>query len=389
MPSPLTSPSPPPPPSPNAASHLRSSRTRLLPLLFSTLLSLLLLASRATASSKNIQMREMDSDAIVPLRSHSIYAPYVDSNLQNKFWDFGADAIVDTNRYIRLTQDRPSQMGWLWSRLPLTADNFEIVFEFKIDGHASHVAGDGMAVWLTQDRAKPGPVFGSINYFTGVGLFFDTYPNARHPYAFPRISLMSGNGVEAYENDKDGARQEVAGCSIDYRNAKIATKGKLIHVKDVYTELQIHHSEWDHWESCFKLDNLTLPLNPYLGFSALTGDVSDNHDIVSVTTSNIVYRNRTPQQLRDMKKLHFPEKFGAKPKKKGWSFGGNTKGYSSDVSEPSARGGGGGRGGFVGFVVGVFGVVFWLLKWALILAAVGALVMLGLQYQKRQNMKRF
>lgn len=361
---------------------------RLLTMCLSLLLTLLALLGRASASSQNIQMREMDSDAIVPLRSHSLYAPYVDSNLQNKFWDFGADAIVDTNKHIRLTQDRTSQTGWLWSRLPLTADNFEIVFEFKIDGHASHVAGDGMAVWLAQERAKPGPVFGSVNYFTGLGLFFDTYPNSRHPYSFPRISLMNGNGVEAYENDKDGARQEVAGCSIDYRNAKVATKGKVIHVKDVYTELLVHHTEWDHWESCFKLDNITLPTNPYLGFSALTGDVSDNHDVVSITTSNIVYRNRTPQQLREERIRHFPEKFGVKPKKKGWSFGGNTKGYSSDVTS-SKSGRGAGRGGFVGFVKGLFGFVFFLVKWGLILAAVGALGMLAWQYQKRQNMKRF
>jgi mannose-binding lectin 2 len=361
------------------------ARSSMLSLTWTALLAVLLLATHTLASSKNIQMREMDSDAIVPLRSHSIYAPYVDSNLQNKFWDFGADAIVDTNRHIRLTQDRPSQMGWLWSRLPLTADNFEIVTEFKVDGHASHVAGDGMAIWLTQERAKPGPVFGSINYFTGLGIFLDTYPNSRHPYSFPRISLMNGNGVEAYENDKDGARQEVAGCSIDFRNAKVATKAKLIHVKGVYTELLIHHSEWDHWESCFKLDNITLPLNPYLGFSALTGDVSDNHDVVSVTTSNIVYRNRTPQQLRQEKMKHFPEKFGQKSKKKSWSFGGNTKGYSSDVVDGKSGGG----GGFFGLVGALFRFVFWLVKWGLIVAAVGALVMLGLQYQKRQNMKRF
>lgn len=375
-----------PPPSPRGGGRLRP--LRLATYLTSLLVALLLFTLRPVcASSRNIQMREMDSDAIVPLRSHSLYAPYVDSNLQNKFWDFGADAIVDTNKHIRLTQDRPHQMGWLWSRLPLTADNFEISFEFKVAGHASHVAGDGMAVWLTQERAKPGPVFGSVNYFTGLGLFFDTYPNSRHPYSFPRISLMSGNGVEAYENDKDGARQEVAGCSIDYRNAKVATKGKIIHVKDVYTELLVHHSEWDHWESCFKLDNITLPLNPYLGFSALTGDVSDNHDLVSVTSSNIVYRNRTPQQLREERKKHFPEKFGVKPKKKGWSFGGNTKGYSSDVaSNTSGRKSG---GGFTGFVKGVFGFLFFLIKWALILAAVGALGMLGWQWRKRQNMKRF
>ena len=111
---------------------------------------------------------------------------------------------------------------------------------------------------------------------------------------------------------------------------------------------------------------------------------------MSVTTSNIVYRNRTPQQLREERMKHFPEKFGVKPKKSGWSFGGNTKGYSSDVSSSRDRASSrSGRGGFVGFILSIFGIVFWLVKWGLILAAIGALVMLGLQYQKRQNMKRF
>jgi len=35
-------------------------------------------------------------------------------------------------------------------------------------------------MWLTTERAQPGPVFGSKNYFTGMGLFFDTFANARH-----------------------------------------------------------------------------------------------------------------------------------------------------------------------------------------------------------------
>ncbi|PWY99941.1 hypothetical protein BCV70DRAFT_102905 [Testicularia cyperi] len=353
------------------------------------LLSLTCLAHIVAAQEKKIQAKEMDSDAIVPLRSHSIYAPYVDSNLQNKFWDFGADAIVDTNRHIRLTQDRPSQTGYLWSRLPLTAESFEITFEFKIDGHASHVSGDGMAMWLTQDRTKIGPVFGSINYFTGLGIFFDTYPNSRHPYTFPRVSVMNGNGVEAYENAKDGARQEIAGCSLDFRKTKVATKAKLTHVKDVFTELLVHYKEWDHWESCFKLDNITMPTNPYLGFTALTGDVSDAHDVVSVSTSNIVYRNRTPEQIRQQRIKQFPEKYGvAKPKKSSWNFGGNTKGSSKEIGSVH-EGQSSGRGGFLGFLGAIFGFLFTLIKWALILAAVGAIVMLGLQYQKRRNMKRF
>lgn len=29
-------------------------------------------------------------------------------------------------RYVRLTSDRPTQSGWVWSRLPLTATNWEV-----------------------------------------------------------------------------------------------------------------------------------------------------------------------------------------------------------------------------------------------------------------------
>ena len=32
------------------------------------------------------------------------------------------------DRQVRLTYDRPSQVGWIFSRLPLTATNFEVQF---------------------------------------------------------------------------------------------------------------------------------------------------------------------------------------------------------------------------------------------------------------------
>lgn len=37
-----------------------------------------------------------------------------------------------------------------------------------------------MAMWLTQERAQPGPVFGSKDYFTGLGIIIDTFANSRH-----------------------------------------------------------------------------------------------------------------------------------------------------------------------------------------------------------------
>lgn len=34
----------------------------------------------------------------------------------------------------------------------------------------------------------------------------------------------------------------------------------------------------DDWSDCFRVDDIKLPLAPHLGFSALTGDVSDAHE---------------------------------------------------------------------------------------------------------------
>ncbi|RSH91736.1 hypothetical protein EHS25_009105 [Saitozyma podzolica] len=156
-------------------------------------------------------------ERIIPLRTHTIVPPYVDTDLQNRWWDFGADAVINTNKHIRLTQDRPSQTGWLWSRMPLSVPNWQVDVEFKVgsaseslldrtistsgggevpytqgdplenilwkfqmdrvaevDGKAHNLFGDGFAMWIAKDRAKVGPVFGSVDYFNGLGIFFDT-----------------------------------------------------------------------------------------------------------------------------------------------------------------------------------------------------------------------
>lgn len=116
-------------------------------------------------------------------------------------------------RYIRLTSDRQNQNGYLWSRLPLTATNWEIELEFKIHGKGN-LFGDGMAMWITKQRAQAGPVFGSIDRFEGLGIFFDTYKNNRPGVIFPYVMAMLGDGQKAYNHGNDGKDQELAGCSV-------------------------------------------------------------------------------------------------------------------------------------------------------------------------------
>ena len=149
-------------------------------------------------------------------------------------------------------------MGWLWSRLPLTASNFVIEVEFKvrrplyapafpltrtsqIGGSKSHLYGDGIGVWVTKERAVEGPIFGNGDRFEGLGVMLDTYANSRHSYAFPRVSGVILDGKTPYDYANDGDSQSIGGCSANYRRAKVATKLKITYVKEKLLDVKIQY----------------------------------------------------------------------------------------------------------------------------------------------------
>jgi len=227
----------------------------------------------------------------VPLRTHSISPPYLDQDLQSRWFDWGGDTVVRADQYIRLTSDRQHQAGSLWSRLPLTATNWEIEWQFKIHG-SGNLYGDGMALWVTKQRASSGPVFGSADNFQGLGLFIDTYKNNRPGVVFPYISAMLGDGLVSYDHAHDGKQTELAGCSArGLRGAGTPTKAKLTYFQENYLQLDLQYKDVVHWVRCFSVPNVTLPQVAYLGFSAHCGELSDNHDIISVDAKNLYATN--------------------------------------------------------------------------------------------------
>lgn len=98
----------------------------------------------------------------------------------------------------------------------------------------------------------------------------------QHPY----ISAMVNNGTLTYDHDRDGTLTQIAGCEAKFRNVDHDTHISIQYINNkliVRTDLE----NKNEWKLCFESKNVLLPTGYYLGASATTGDLSDNHDIIS------------------------------------------------------------------------------------------------------------
>ncbi|XP_074188651.1 VIP36-like protein isoform X2 [Rhinolophus sinicus] len=180
-------------------------------------------------------------------REHSLSKPYQGVGTgSSSLWNLMGNAMVMT-QYVRLTPDMQSKQGALWNRVPCFLRDWELQVHFRIHGRGKkNLHGDGLAVWYTKDRMQPGPVFGNMDKFVGLGVFVDTYPN-------------------------EEKQQEVM-MDIDGKH---------------------------EWRDCIEVPGVRLPRGYYFGTSSLTGDLSDNHDIISLKLFELTVA-RTPEE----EKLH-------------------------------------------------------------------------------------
>lgn len=217
-------------------------------------------------------------------REYSLAKPYRGLGFSSSSqWDLMGTAMV-TPDYVRLTPDMQSRQGAVWSRIPFYLRDWELKVQFKIHGQGrKNLNGDGLAIWLTKDRMQDGPVFGNMNNFIGLGIFVDTYPNAdkNHDRAFPYISVMLGNGSLSYDHDSDGRPTELGGCTAMARNSIYDTYLLVRYVKNRLT-LMVDVDGKQEWKDCADITGLRLPIGYFFGASSLTGDLSDNHDIISM-----------------------------------------------------------------------------------------------------------
>uniref|UniRef100_A0A3B5QUQ1 Lectin, mannose-binding 2-like a n=1 Tax=Xiphophorus maculatus TaxID=8083 RepID=A0A3B5QUQ1_XIPMA len=217
-------------------------------------------------------------------REFSLSKPYQGvGSLGSSHWELMGDAMVTTDQ-VRLTPDMQSRQGAVWSRIPCHLKDWEMQVHFKVHGQGKkNLNGDGLAIWYTKERMQKGPVFGNMDNFTGLGVFVDTYPNEEKHIEriFPFVIAMVGNGTISYDHERDGRPTELGGCNAMVRNQKHDTFLFIRYIRRRLT-VMIDIDGQHEWRDCLDIPGVRLPLGYYFGASAITGDLSDNHDIISL-----------------------------------------------------------------------------------------------------------
>lgn len=117
---------------------------------------------------------------------------------------------------------------------------------------------------------------------------------------------MVNNASMAYDHDRDGTHTELAGCESKLRTTDHDTYIAIRYYNDTLTVMTDVDGS-GQWNECFVSPGVYLPTGLYLGVTAATGDLSDNHDIISIKT----YRLDSPKELSDQRLLIIPYAIGS------------------------------------------------------------------------------
>ena len=257
----------------------------------------------------------------VPLDHVSFVPPYaeVDSagdRIVNKHWRTGGTTEV-MKSFIRITPDRQSKRGSVWSRTKIGQNEMSTIVKFRISGQGKNFFGDGIGLWFTDSAFwSEGELHGGQESFTGVAIIFDTFKNTENLSQHRDVSVLVNDGKKTYEVMK----QNILGCntspSVRYHNERAdfqVTDASRAHISfqgNILT-IKIDAKNNGEWQDCVNFSLSELPIgwlsNSYMGITASTGQLADNHDVLSVISNTDIQQG---QQMIDTEKM-FVEKGGS------------------------------------------------------------------------------
>lgn len=263
------------------------------------LVSSLFTIGRATGTGANELLRKFEYQ-------FSFKGPQLTIDNQIPFWSYGESALPSEDQ-IRLVPSIRSKKGFVWSQFAYSSKDFEVELMFKITGRG-RVGADGMAVWFTDAPGFEGNVYGNRDMWNGLGIFLDSYDNdgkGNNPY----ISIVSNDGSKSYDHAGDGGDQVLAGCQYDFRNKPYPSRLKFQYYKE---KISLWYSsgitQEPEYELCLTYNYANMPTAKFLGLSAATGGLADDHDVISFLTFTL---SDAPadQKIAEAEKARLSEEF--------------------------------------------------------------------------------
>ncbi|CAH0489355.1 unnamed protein product [Peronospora farinosa] len=209
------------------------------------------------------------------------------------YFVYGGDTSVNRH-FVRLTPDRQSKRGHIWGNKKLAVKEFAAVLTFRISGQAKSWFGDGLALWLTTSEYVQGDNHGFIGDFKGVGVIFDTFVNEEHNGGHKDVTFFENDGTKTLDQLHD---MEKVGCmapGIRYheKNAAFSPSLNMSRARITYTQadqqfsILIDADASGNWVKCYN-QRLTIGddwiHDAYVGITASTGSLADNHDVIAFT----------------------------------------------------------------------------------------------------------
>nr|CAB3263450.1 vesicular integral-membrane protein VIP36 [Phallusia mammillata] len=211
------------------------------------------------------------------------------------FWNHTGDT-VPGDEQVRIVPSLRGKKGGVWSKYEFPYDKWEIDLHFRIHGRGK-VGADGLVLWLVEKPNQPGPVFGYMDQWKGMGLFFDSFDNdgrSNNPYVYTIVN----DGEISYSHATDGIEQKNGGCLRDFRNRPYPVKARLTYLNHVLTlKIDSGNTDVEDYEVCFYAENVMIPKNYYFGITAATGGLADDHDVLKFLVRSL--HEKTPDELKD------------------------------------------------------------------------------------------
>ncbi|KAJ3206615.1 Protein ERGIC-53-like [Entophlyctis luteolus] len=196
------------------------------------------------------------------------------------FYEYSGDA-TPSNDYIRLTSSLPDQSGSIWAETQNNKAEWQVHFAFKVGGGA-YAGGNGLALWYTKERNVKGPLMGSKDAWTGLGLVFSTSAREENRYT-PLIYAVVNDGTKEIVGKPLPADAMAGSCFRNYRNSQVPVWVRVTYKnRQLRVDVDLYKDGYLFIE-CFRAKNVDIPKGYYFGASASTGVHAQNdHDIYAL-----------------------------------------------------------------------------------------------------------